>query len=103
MLNQSRILFNDMAWVLLWIIICSTPIVFWSGLWLLLPPTVWVAVLSVGPVAGCLVTCWSTLSRASRPRRTQPPTIVPPRLPMATPVPLMAEWSRTVSTYVPLS
>jgi len=103
MLNQSRTLLNDIAWVLMWIIICGEPIVFWSGLWLLLPPTVWVALLSVGPVAGFLVTCWSALSRASRPRRTQRPTIVPSRLPMATPGPLMAEWKHTDSTYVPLS
>jgi hypothetical protein len=66
MLSQPCKWLDDVAWVLLWIVICGEPVVFWFSLWLLLPPTVCVALLSVCPVAGLLVTCWSALSRASR-------------------------------------
>ena len=102
MLNQKRILLYDVAWVLLWIVICGQPIVFWCSLWLLLPPTVCIALLSMCPVAGFLVTCWYALSRASRPGHTWRP-IVPSRLPMAIPMPSMAEWNHTDTTCVPLS
>jgi hypothetical protein len=102
MLNNIRILLSHIVWTLLWVVICGEPIVFWFSLWLLLPPIVCVALLSVGPVAGFLVTCWYTLSRHRRAGHTWHP-IVPSRLPMATPVPLMAEWNHTDPTCVPLS
>jgi hypothetical protein len=100
--SNTYTLLDDISWILLWIVICCEPIVFWVSLWLLLPSIVCVALLSVGPAAGFLVTCWYGLSRHSRLGHMWRP-IVSSRLPRATSVPLMTEWNHTDPTYVSLS